>query len=73
MNAANTIIQKDPLLIADDDHPERKDIKPSVFVEALNNLQIKFGKKRAKDRGTSKTTFSSGVIDALNNDEITQQ
>ena len=50
MEELNKVIKKDPLQIADDDHPEGKDITPDEFSAALDQIKNKFN----QDRPTSK-------------------
>jgi hypothetical protein len=65
LKALKKILKKDPLYLADDDHPDRKDISKEEFDEALQAIKKKFGLKPKKDRG-KKSPFSATVIEALN-------
>ena len=46
MDELNKIIKKDPLQIADDDHPERKDITPEEFSTAMDRVKKKFNQDK---------------------------
>lgn len=63
MSNLTDISKKDPLHLADDDHPDRKDISEKELGEALQELKKKFGTKKEPGK---RTDFSKGVIESLN-------
>ena len=68
MDELNKIIKKDPLQIADDDHPERKDITPEEFSKALDQIKKKYnqGRPATKEDIAFADQMASATIAALN-------
>jgi len=68
MNELNKIITKNPLEIADDDHPDRKDISAEEFSAALNAMKKKYGQQHQKNKKDIEFAdqMLKGSIDALN-------
>ena len=68
MEELNKIIKKDPLQIADDDHPERKDITPEEFSDALDQIKKKYNQDRpaSKEDIDFADQMAAATIAALN-------
>ena len=68
MEEVNKIIKKDPLQIADDDHPERKDITPEEFSAALDQIKKKFNqdKPASKEDIDFADQMAAATVAALN-------
>ncbi len=66
MSILKEIENKDPLKIADDDHPGRKDISKKQFSQGLKEL-IKKHNLKDKKGPTPPSEFTDGLIESLNN------
>jgi len=60
------IMQKDPLHLADDDHPERKDITPEEFSKALNQI-AESNDQLSEPASKANTSFGKSMGDAAIN------
>jgi len=65
MGILEKILNKDPLLIRDDDHPERPDISKEEFAQALAEMVVKYNLQKKKTI-SDRSPFTDGLIEAMN-------
>ncbi|MCX6292074.1 MAG: hypothetical protein NT126_09960 [Bacteroidetes bacterium] len=68
MTILERIINKNPLEIADDDHPNRKDITEEEFSEAIKEMGKKYGQLKPSSEADVKLAdqMAAGTVAALN-------